>query len=77
MLIHVNTVAKGPLSVHRLRPHPLRELGVQTVEDLRRLDPVYEAPDVIAVRVHGGEAPVVRSSVMWLRMEEKKDQDPL
>lgn len=66
MLIHVNIVAKWPLSVCRLLPHPLRELGVQTVEDVRRLDPVDDAPDVITVRVHGGEAPVVRSSVMWL-----------
>lgn len=61
-----------PPSVRRLRPHPLRELGVQAVEDLRRLDPVDDAPDVIAGRVHGGEAPVVRSSVMWLRTEKKE-----
>lgn len=70
--VHVNTGPKCPLSVHRLRPHPLRELGVQTVEDLRGLDPVDDAADVIAVRVHGGEAPVVRSPVMWLRTHEKK-----
>lgn len=65
------------MRVHPLRPHPLRELAVQTVEDLCRLDPVDDAPDVIAVCVHGREAPIVRSSVMWLRAQKKKKKERL
>lgn len=72
MLTHVNTVAECPLRVHRLLPHPLRELGMQAVEDLCRLDPVDDAPDVIAVRVHSREAPVVCSSVMLLSPQNKR-----
>lgn len=60
------------ISLHRASPgcpHPLGILVLQTMNYFRRLDPVDDALNIIAVCVQGWEADVVQRSVMLLQMK--------